>query len=685
MPASRRGSRSRKRRAASCRAVADAHVARAERRRGASRAERRQLRRREQLAEPAVVGGGPLHVWGDQQRRARQRPRAPQRVEGGEARRTRQRTRFASIAFAPPSSLPSATAASGCRRSAARRSSAAAPEPSQRPEYSRSSTTAPAARAAVGSAAGTWRACGRAARCRVKIVRQPTSAQKACSASQRASPRRRRQSRGGGRRRAQTTRTAPRVLDGVRERAAELQQEGRERARRRAQQRVVEIDVEQRRAAPRAAAVVALGRRPPVERRAHVLRGERGERARASAQFVGWGRVRSSANKASKSSGGGGGELWVPKGLRGATVLLPFLGRFADLCGDLCGDGGGGGGGGDGGRSWRRGKAAALPRRRRSNRQPVHRLVGVLQQPCARVHGVQEDLHRQTALPRSIRSNCFHDALDHLSRSLVRRAVHLDVPIRRARRAVERLRLKDQDVRRHPTIRHIHHPRNSPSECTLRVAVHRRQDLLPADRARHHDVRGGQPVVLEVRLPAAVRDATNTNPTKKREGTADQIMNETACCDATESCVPFGDTWKMCRTSDIATCSVTGEQCWGKNDSYTPMSTERPCCDPNAKCVHTDEYWGRCSVSDGADLVAPPRPTPAPTREIPRREGRASPKGCSARPTSTSRSRTTASTTTSSATAAARRAASARNRRTSGTCRATSRWPTAARAGASTR
>ena len=61
-------------------------------------------------------------------------------------------------------------------------------------------------------------------------------------------------------------------------------------------------------------------------------------------------------------------------------------------------------------------------------------------------------------------------------------------------------------------------------------------------------------------------NATNTNPTKKCEGTADQIMNETACCDATESCVPFGDTWKMCRTSDIATCSVTGEQCWGKND-----------------------------------------------------------------------------------------------------------------------
>ena len=73
-------------------------------------------------------------------------------------------------------------------------------------------------------------------------------------------------------------------------------------------------------------------------------------------------------------------------------------------------------------------------------------------------------------------------------------------------------------------------------------------------------------------------NATNTNPTKKCEGTADQIMNETACCDATESCVPFGDTWKMCRPPATATCSVTGEQCWGKNDSYTPMSTERPCC-----------------------------------------------------------------------------------------------------------
>ena len=187
--------------------------------------------------------------------------------------------------------------------------------------------------------------------------------------------------------------------------------------------------------------------------------------------------------------------------------------------------------------------------------------------------------------------------------------------------------LTDQDVRRHPTIdtftiRAIHHLNvHSAPQCTggKTCCQPTSPDTMTCEAVN-------QWYSKCVFQPQCV-NATNTNPTKKCEGTADQIMNETACCDATESCVPFGDTWKMCRTSDIATCSVTGEQCWGKNDSYTPMSTERPCCDPNAKCVHTDEYWGGCSASDGADLVAPPQPTPAPTREMPRREGRASPKG----------------------------------------------------------
>ena len=152
--------------------------------------------------------------------------------------------------------------------------------------------------------------------------------------------------------------------------------------------------------------------------------------------------------------------------------------------------------------------------------------------------------------------------------------------------------LKDQDVRRHPpstqfTIRAIHHLNvHSASQCTGGKTC-----CQPASPDTMTCEAVNQWYSKCVFQPQCV-NATNTNPTKKCEGTADQIMNETACCDATESCVPFGDTWKMCRTSDIATCSVTGEQCWGKNDSYTPMSTERPCCDPNAKCVHTDEYWG---------------------------------------------------------------------------------------------
>eukprot|EP00965_Chrysotila_dentata_P104593 3454187-Pleurochrysis_carterae.AAC.7 len=61
------------------------------------------------------------------------------------------------------------------------------------------------------------------------------------------------------------------VDDLVGERAAESEVEGRERLCGRAQQRVVQVDAEQRRVAPRTAAVVALVARPPIKRRAEVL------------------------------------------------------------------------------------------------------------------------------------------------------------------------------------------------------------------------------------------------------------------------------------------------------------------------------------------------------------------------------------------------------------------------------
>jgi len=75
-------------------------------------------------------------------------------------------------------------------------------------------------------------------------------------------------------------------------------------------------------------------------------------------------------------------------------------------------------------------------------------------------------------------------------------------------------------------------------------------------------------------------------------GSGDHIMKDTACCNSTtDSCVPWGDDWKVCRKAGEETCAAHGEQCGGSGAS---SMKEKACCAAGDKCVVVNQYYSKC-------------------------------------------------------------------------------------------
>ena len=67
---------------------------------------------------------------------------------------------------------------------------------------------------------------------------------------------------------------------------------------------------------------------------------------------------------------------------------------------------------------------------------------------------------------------------------------------------------------------------------------------------------------------------------------------DTACCNSTtDSCVPWGDDWKVCRKAGEETCAAHGEQCGGSGAS---SMKEKACCAAGDKCVVVNQYYSKC-------------------------------------------------------------------------------------------
>ena len=85
------------------------------------------------------------------------------------------------------------------------------------------------------------------------------------------------------------------------------------------------------------------------------------------------------------------------------------------------------------------------------------------------------------------------------------------------------------------------------------------------------------------------------------KGTGAHALPEVGCCNAAETCVPWGDAWSVCRDAAHAQCSMTEEQCAGTGDS---QMAEKGCCDPADTCVKVNQYYSKCSKSAASALAA---------------------------------------------------------------------------------
>jgi len=86
-------------------------------------------------------------------------------------------------------------------------------------------------------------------------------------------------------------------------------------------------------------------------------------------------------------------------------------------------------------------------------------------------------------------------------------------------------------------------------------------------------------------------------------GKGDHVMKDTACCDADDTCVTWGEDWKVCRVKGHETCSVHGEQCFGTGGSAMPL---KDCCDPSDTCMVVNKYYSKCDSKKTAAVEEAP-------------------------------------------------------------------------------
>jgi hypothetical protein len=88
-----------------------------------------------------------------------------------------------------------------------------------------------------------------------------------------------------------------------------------------------------------------------------------------------------------------------------------------------------------------------------------------------------------------------------------------------------------------------------------------------------------------------VAQPTCAKEDKQCSGTGDHPMEATACCNADDTCVPWGTEWSVCRSKGHETCAVHEEQCAGTGAS---AMKQKSCCDPAETCVKVNEYYSKC-------------------------------------------------------------------------------------------